>query len=149
MINDVFTGTIGSNCTLQSDCSDAVNFSLCDSMNNQCTCLSGYYSSSDNTQCIARRIGDNCTSNTDCSSVVADSVCLTAASSTSPAMCQCITGFRSADNGTSCVLRRLADDCITMNDCSEAVNGSTCGINGTCDCLPGYQSLNPSACSLS
>lgn len=141
-----YTGTIGSNCTALLDCSIAVNSSMCDPVVQQCSCLSGYYTSTDGTRCIARRVGDNCTTSNDCTAVISGSLCATTMTS---ATCECVSGFRSADNGTSCLVRKLSDSCATSADCSSAVNGSTCGVNATCTCLPGYQPLNPTECSIS
>jgi len=147
-LTPIAVGSIGSNCTSHSDCSNAFNFSICNTSTSQCACSSGYYGNSIGSQCIARHVGDNCTTTTDCSSVVINSICVTTVGAAA-ATCQCVAGYQSVVNGSSCVERHLTDPCATTIDCSAAMNGSTCGANGTCTCVDGYQPIGLSTCSLS
>ena len=145
--------TITTNCTSNLECS-VIDNSFCNqstggsnssgssgSGNSACDCLTGYYPTAQNTQCIPYSIGTPCNGSAtdDCMTSVGNSSC-DAVSDT----CKCLDGFKASEDGVSCTIRTLTDNCTVNVDCSAAVPNSECGgvTNSSCVCSMGYEQGN-------
>lgn len=129
------TGVLGSPCSLQMDCTYAVNNSFCNATTSGCQCEYNYTAVPDLTSCVPRRVGDSCAASDQCQFGVADSTCYNHA-------CHCQSGYANVDPSTNatCLRRRINDTCDVPTDCSDAVQNSTCDANGKCSCVSGFYS---------
>ena len=132
---------IGDVCSFDSDCSDAIENTLClerrGAMGQHlCGCIMGYYQPllngdiiSNNNTCTMRTIGDVCIHSSDCTSVIENGICF-------EGICGCIIGYH--QNGTNvCDINQLGSPCSFNEQCSNAIPNSLCG-NDSCRCNYGY-----------
>ena len=77
---------LGDPCSMDSDCSDAVANSVCNTTNKVCMCASGFEANDDGTICTKRIIGDTCSLDLDCYDAVTFSKCANQ-------KCVCMTGM--------------------------------------------------------
>lgn len=126
---------IGDRCSVQEDCTDAVDNSSCSSsphspnISRTCQCDTGLRPVENGSQCVPRLISEPCAVGADCSTVE-HSIC-----EHRTRVCECMEAFYSSVDRSECILRQMGDSCDRDTHCSSAVENSECSATG-CHSVP-------------
>ena len=127
---------MGDTCEKNPDCSEAVNNSVCTSL--ECDCDTLFLRK--DPDCLLRTVEDVCTETAECDFGVTYSVC-------SENKCICPTGSTFNASSNICKNNTIDDVCSEESDCSTTIVNSTC--DDTCKCVDGfYAAENKETCIL-
>jgi EB module len=121
---------IGDYCRLTSNC--AVEQTKC--VKGECRCPLGFHPNWERNRCLkSAKLNESCAYNEEC--LAENSICYRT--------CKCRTGHVLSVDGERCLplATSLYQRCHEESQCAQ-LPYSTCGLNGTCICLPDHHDIN-------